>query len=207
MVYIYKKKIGTKEYYYLRASTKVNGKLVTKDLAYLGNSIKEVKNKINKLPQFSKEIRKAYKTITKFKESNYFLEQSKKIKLKKNKFLLKEELEKIEACKLHWLKIFNKLDKLTKKEILKEFIIEFAFNTTSLEGNTITLKQAQTLLIEKITPKDKPLREIYDLQNTERAFFSLFENLNKKSAVVENINVPELAQIVPSSNFQVINDS
>ena len=43
MAYIYKKIIGKKEYYYLRASEKKGGKLVTKDLAYLGSTLEDVK--------------------------------------------------------------------------------------------------------------------------------------------------------------------
>ena len=43
MVYIYKKIIGEKSYYYLRASQRKNGKLMVKDIAYLGKSIENVK--------------------------------------------------------------------------------------------------------------------------------------------------------------------
>ena len=62
MVYIYKKVIGNKEYYYLRVSEKKGNKLVTKDLAYLGSSIEEVKKALDNLPQYKEKIRKTYKT-------------------------------------------------------------------------------------------------------------------------------------------------
>jgi len=76
-------------------------------------------------------------------------------------------------------------------------VIEFAFNTTSIEGNTITLQQAKNLLEEGKTPKNKTLREIYDLQNTEKVFFDIFntnEELNHElivkihSGLMENID-------------------
>lgn len=55
MVYIYKKKIGNKEYYYLRASIRKDGKTITKDIAYLGSNVKNIKEKI---PQkYLKEIK------------------------------------------------------------------------------------------------------------------------------------------------------
>ena len=175
MVYIYKKKAGNKIYYYLRASERKNGKVIVKDLAYLGNSIEEAKKAIEKLPQYKDKIRKTYKTIHNFLESNIYLEKVKKLKLKKDKFL-GEKLNEIESCKVHYEKVFQKQDNLTKQEILKNFAIEFAHNTTAIEGNTISLKQAKKLLEEGRTPPNKTLREIYDLQNTEKVFNELIDS-------------------------------
>ena len=174
MVYIYKKIINGKPYYYLRASERKGKKIIIKDLAYLGNSIKEVRKSLEN-NKYKEQIRKTYKTIHNFIESNHWLEKAQELKLKKDIFL-GEKTEEIEACKLHYNNIFKKLDGLTKQEIWKNFIIEFAFNTTSIEGNTITLQQARNLLAEGITPENKTLREIYDLQNTEKVFLSLLNS-------------------------------
>lgn len=178
MVYIYKKKIGNKIYYYLRASERKEGKIIVKDIAYLGDNLESVKKALEKLPKYKKEIRKAYKTINNFLESNKFIEDIKKLKIKKDSFL-KDKLIEVEACKLHYNKVFKKQDKLTQQEILKNFVIEFAHNTTSIEGNTINLAEAKNLLENKTTPKDKTLREIYDLQNTEKTF-NWITKLNKE---------------------------
>ena len=188
MVYIYKKIIGNKVYYYLRVSERKGKKVIAKDVAYLGSSIEEVKKNLNKIKEYKEEIRKAYRKIHVFIESNYYLEKIKELKLKKDDFLL-DKLDEIEACKLHYNKIFNKIDKITKKEILKNFIIEYSFNTTSIEGNTINLEEAKNLLQEGLTPKDKTLREIYDLQNSEKVFFELLntkENLSHE--IITNIH-------------------
>lgn len=139
MVYIYKKTIGKKEYYYLRVSEKQSNKLVTKDLAYLGSNIDDVKKSLEKLQKYKTKIRKAYKTIHNFLESNRFINEVKNLKLKQDLFL-GEKLLEIEACKLHYSKEFQKQDSLTKQEVLKNFLIEFAYNTTSIEGNTIKIE-------------------------------------------------------------------
>ena len=175
MVYIYKKPIGDKNYYYLRASEKKGKRTITKDIAYLGSSIEEVKSNLDKLPKYKDKIRKSYKIINYFLESNHFLEKAIKLKLKQDSFL-KDKTNEAEACKIHYRETFGKLDKLTKKEIFKNYVIEFAYNTASIEGNTINLEEARNLLNEGITPKDKTLREIYDLKNTEKVFFDLLEN-------------------------------
>lgn len=177
MVYIYRKIVAGKPYYYLRASERKGKKIIIKDIAYLGNSIEDARNVLEK-KEFKEKIRKTYKTIHNFIESNHWLEQAKGSKLKKDSFL-GEKIEEVEACKLHYNHIFKKLDEITKKEILKNFIIEFAFNTTSIEGNTINLEQARKLLIDGLTPENKTLREIYDLQNSEKIFFNIL-NLNEE---------------------------
>ena len=60
MVYIYKKVIYGKPYYYLRISKRIGSKIVVKDIAYLGNDALELEKKLNKLTSHKKEIRKAY---------------------------------------------------------------------------------------------------------------------------------------------------
>ena len=92
MVYIYKKIIHGKLYYYLRVSKRNGKKVATKDIAYLGNSIEEVKKALERLSGQKKEIRKAYRTINLFLESNYYLEKIKAQKLKNDEWL-KEKLE------------------------------------------------------------------------------------------------------------------
>ena len=184
MVYIYKKKSGSRIYYYLRASERNNGKILVKDIAYLGNSLEEVKKSLNN-KKYSSQIRKAYKTIHNFLESNKYVEDIIKLKLKKDE-LLGNKLIEIEACKLHYNSEFKKQQLITKNEILKNFIIEFAYNTTAIEGNTIKLVEARNLLEEGLTPKNKSLREIYDVQNTERVFLYL---LNIKEELTHDLIV------------------
>lgn len=179
MAYIYKKPVGDKTYYYLRASERKNGKIVIKDIAYLGSSLEEVKKSLNKLPQHSEKIRKAYRTIHNFLESNRYLQKARDMKLKKDDWL-KDRMLEIEACKIHYNQQFQGQPYLTKQEIYKNFIIEFAYNTASIEGNTIKLNEARKLLDEGLTPKNRTLREIYDLQNTEKVFLSLLGKGEKK---------------------------
>ncbi len=179
MAFIYKKIIGKKEYYYLRASLTKNGKQVTKDIAYLGSDFTKIKSKLSTLSKENqKEIKKTYKTIHRFLEVNRFLDKVKKDKLKKDNFL-GNSLNLVEACRFHWNEVFNKLDVNSKEEIFNDFVVEFSYNTTSLEGNTITLKEAEKLLLDQRTPKDRTLREVYDLQNTKTVFFNYYETIPK----------------------------
>jgi Fic family protein len=180
MAYIYKKIIGKRPYYYLRVSKREGEKVITKDIAYLSNDISKIQKQLDKLPlKYKKEIRKSHKNIKKFIDSHYYLDKVKK--LKSDPYFNIEVLKKIEAIRLHYFKEFSKLDNKTKEEVFRHFLIDFAYNTTSIEGNTITLEEAEKLLKENLTPKEKTPREIFDLQNTQKVFFYLLENRPKFS--------------------------
>jgi Fic family protein len=172
MAYIYEKKIGNNSYYYLRETVKKNGKSVPKDIAYLGTTPAEAKKKLSEIKP--EKIRKSYKRIIRHLESNHYLGEIKKQKLKQDVYL-GDKLPEIEACKLHYNKEILALDALTLKETFMNFIVEFAYNTTSLEGNTITLNETYDLFFERRTPKDRDPRELYDVENTRDVFFSLLE--------------------------------
>ena len=178
MVYIYKKKAGNKNYYYLRASKRLNGKQVTKDIAYLGSTIEEARKNLPIIAKDKQEMKKSYRKISLLLETEYYQNKIKKTKLKKDDFL-GDDLEDIEASKLHYNNVFQKLDIKSKEEILEDFAIEFAYNTASLEGNTITLEEAKNFFETGRTPKDRTLREIYDLQY--KGCIVLVTNLKKEN--------------------------
>ncbi|MFQ5621650.1 MAG: Fic family protein, partial [Candidatus Nanoarchaeia archaeon] len=203
MVYVYRKVVANRSYYYLRASERKGKKVLTKDLAYLGPNIEEVKLALKSLPEYSNEIKKAYKSINRVLESNHYLELAKKLKVKQSSYLKKDLQLELEACKLHWQKVALKRDKHTFNQYIKQFVIEFAFNTTSIEGNTITLKQAADLLLEHRVPKNKTLREVYDLQNTESVFLELMgrsKSLSEK--LVINTHTKLMERIDPRVGYR-----
>ena len=182
MAYIYKKNIQGKPYYYLRISKRVKGKIVVKDIAYLGNDVSQLDIKLRKIPSlYKKEIRAAYRNIKKFVQEEYYVKKVRKLRLKENLYLDKKNHEEVEAIKLHFNNHFLKKDKNIQEETYKNFLIDFAFNTTSLEGNTITLSEANKLLKEDLTPKNRTLREVYDLKNTEKVFLDIISSKEELS--------------------------
>jgi Fic family protein len=172
MVYVFKKKIGDKYRYYLRLSKRNGSKVITKDIAYLGDNISDVKEKLLKVNKYSEEIRKSYRKINLFLKSNYYLEKAKERKFKKD-VLLADKIYDIEACHIHFKEKILTLDNKTREEIFKDFITEFTYNTTSIEGNTISLEESRLFLEEGFTPKNKTLREIFDIRNSRNVFINI----------------------------------
>ncbi|MCK5282201.1 MAG: Fic family protein [Nanoarchaeota archaeon] len=167
MAYIHVKRVGERKYYTLRISVRDGKKVIIKDLCNLGSDISKID--IDHLEKkYKEEIRKSYKTIKKFLDTNKYLEAMKKKRIKDSPYFIKEQMLNIEAIKHHYNHRFLRLDRLTQKEKLESFLINFAVNSTSIEGNTITLKEANKLFREDIIPKNKTLREVNDLTNTKK---------------------------------------
>lgn len=181
MVYIFKKQKGENSYYYLRTSTRDRDKVISKDIAYLGSDSEKIAENLENIPDIYKaEIRRAHKTINKFLQNDYYLQKAKKSKLKVDEYLTKDLLLQLESIKIHWNKEFLKQHTLTQEDFYKKYIVEFAYNSTSLEGNTITLKEAEKLLLENKTPRNKDLREIHDIKNTEIVFNVIRTGMTEK---------------------------
>lgn len=202
MAYIHVKRVGNKNYYTLRISVRKGDKVITKDLCNLGSDLSTI-NLENLEKRYKTEIRKSYKTIKKFLDSNYYLEKVKKSRFKKNPYYNKEQLLNIKAINLHFNKKFLKLNPLTQKDYYGNFLIKFAVNTTSIEGNTINLKEADRLLREGIIPKNKTIREAYDLTNTKKAINFLKEKKPKLSLeLIETIHDMLLENIDNRKGFR-----
>lgn len=153
--------------------------MAVKDIAYLGSDSALLESKLESLNKYKGEIRKAYRNIKKFIQEEYYLKKAAKLKFKEDAYIDRETLLNIEALRLHFNDHFMVMGKKIVDETYKNFLIDFAFNTTSLEGNTITLNEADKLLREKLAPKNRTLREIYDFQNTEEVFFNII-SANRK---------------------------
>lgn len=55
------------------------------------------------------------------------------------------------------------------KKIAEQLAIEWTYNSNSIEGNTLTLRETQLVLQEGITIKGKPLREHFEAFNHHKA--------------------------------------
>lgn len=188
MAYIHVKRIGNKKYYTLRISVRRENKVITKDLCNLGSDISKIN--IKKLEKkYKGNIRKSYSTLKKFLDTNHYIEKTRNLKIKKSPYFNKEQLSNIEAIRLHFNSKFTKANRLTQKQVFESFLINFAVNSTSIEGNTITLKEAHKLFKEDTIPKNRTLREVHDLTNTKTAIDILNNSKPKFDAdLIEKIH-------------------
>ncbi|WP_179320539.1 Fic family protein [Winogradskyella helgolandensis] len=66
------------------------------------------------------------------------------------------------------------LPNIVLQNIKESFIIEWTYNSNSIEGNTLSLRETQMVLQEGITIKGKSLREHFEAKNHETAIHKLY---------------------------------
>ncbi|MEK6889923.1 MAG: Fic family protein [Nanoarchaeota archaeon] len=144
MAYTEIKQVKSRKYSY-RVQSVRNGKEVNKKRVYLGVDLNEAE------------------LIEKEKEAD------KKLNLLST--LLSNEEEK----ELHKLKkLYLSQSKENLENRYEAFISLFTYDSTNIEGNTLTLQETSQLLFENITPR-KSLREINEVVNHKKAFDYLLE--------------------------------
>ena len=77
------------------------------------------------------------------------------------------------------------IDKFQIENLRKEFVIEYVFDSTSIEGNTLTLNETRLILEEGITIGGKSLREHLDVLNQKEAMDWINEFVKFKNEIKE----------------------
>ena len=82
--------------------------------------------------------------------------------------------------KMAVLKQSRPLPAIALNKIKEQLSIEWTYNSNSIEGNTLTLRETQMILQEGITVKGKSLREHFEAKNHEKAINYLFSIVNNE---------------------------
>jgi len=80
--------------------------------------------------------------------------------------------------KLAVLQQSRPLPSIALQKIKESLTIEWTYNSNSIEGNTLTLRETQMVLQEGITVKGKSLREHFEAKNHEKAIDYLYTLVN-----------------------------
>ncbi len=77
------------------------------------------------------------------------------------------------------------LNKLQLQKLKEEFLVEYVYNSTSIEGNTLNLNETRLVLQEGITIGGKSLREHLDVMNQKAAIDYIESFIKEKKAIKE----------------------
>ncbi len=190
MAYIHEKKKGEKKEYSLRVSIRKEGKIITKDLCYLGSDLSKINIKKLKNDYIKDEegIRKIKKRMEKL---NYFEKAAKK-NTKANKFFDEKQMSEINATLNHFVKNFQKIRKSVKKEIWENYKIKFITSNASLEDNLISYEETKKLLKINIPPRNKPLSHAHDLLNEKK----ILDLLEKETPTINISNLKKIHEML-----------
>ncbi len=162
MVYTELQKRGGKKYFYLVHTVRIDSKF-KKLRVFLGVNLdtdrlkKEIENKKKILEGKVSAVKEAE---SKFKMGIGFSQ----------KLFSREQKTRLDALKDSFQKSVRLADRDILKNVRESFLITYTFNTNAAEGNTITLKETELILKKGIAPKSHSLREIYEIENTMKAY-------------------------------------
>lgn len=77
------------------------------------------------------------------------------------------------------------LNKLQLQKLKEEFLVEYIYNSTSIEGNTLTLNETKLVLEEGVTIGGKSLREHLDITNQREAISYIESFIKEKKKLKE----------------------
>ena len=65
------------------------------------------------------------------------------------------------------------------QDYLNDILIRMAYHSSAIEGNTITLPETVSIILENTLPSSrKSIREFYEIENHKQAFEYLFDNID-----------------------------
>ena len=157
MVYITSKIIGKKRRFFLAKSIRI-GKEVKKILIPVGDKepgktgIDKLKETLDPLICIKEAKLKAQYTSKRYR----------------SEFFNPGEIQKLEILRLYYKNYLHKLNPGELEKYMENFLVRYVYNTTGIEGNSTTLPETAQILIKKITPSGKNIREIYEIANYEK---------------------------------------
>ena len=168
MVYLEKQKRGRRIHYYLVKTFRLPNNKFKKIRHPIGSSLREYTKKEEKElirkynPVFTKLILETLpQNLTDFKHEIFW---------NKTRLYTKEDIKDFQELKRIykiWRKSTN-LDIQSKTE--EQFLIQHIYDTNRAEGNTFTLKDTELLLTKGIIDSIHKKREIFEIENTAKAF-------------------------------------
>lgn len=89
----------------------------------------------------------------------------------------------------------DKLPKETYQSIVDDFDLRFTHESTKIEGNTLSIAEVKTLLVDKVSIGGKDLRELYEVTNNQKAYKLIKNRLEEGAALNEEL-IKDIHQVV-----------
>ncbi|MEK6943167.1 MAG: Fic family protein [Nanoarchaeota archaeon] len=93
---------------------------------------------------------------------------------------------KIKEIKSKYDKEQNNLPAEEKQKLIEDFLVHFIYNSSKIEGSSLSLDDTKGLFLHNTTPKNKPLNEVRETEGYRKAFYSMMEFKGKLSLSIVN---------------------
>lgn len=92
---------------------------------------------------------------------------------------MKDKLKRLEEKKSYYEKHKNIISKVALEKYELDFAIRYTHESTKIEGNTLSLIENKMIIEDRMSIGGKALREIYEVENHNKAFQYVKDNIKK----------------------------
>ena len=80
---------------------------------------------------------------------------------------------RIKGIKANYQKEQRKLPKAEKEKVIEDFLVHFIYDSSKIEGSSLSLNDTKGLFLHNITPKNKPVKDVKEAEGYREAFYSM----------------------------------
>ena len=124
---------------------------------------------------------------------------------------MKDKLKRLEDKKNYYDKHKINVDRQILEKYELDFAIRYTHESTKIEGNTLSLIENKLIIEDRISVGGKPLREIYEVENHNKAFKYVKNNIKKEqrldSNVIKDIHEILMDNIMPGGIYRYVDVS
>lgn len=96
-------------------------------------------------------------------------------------FYREEWLPQLEEIFNYNKKSQKQIPKSILKKLLESFSVNFTYHTQRIEGSALTLRETSNILVDGITPSQKPQSDMIEAKQHQKIFFEMLEHKKKIS--------------------------
>ena len=123
------------------------------------------------------------------------------IVITKKGYAMKKDFEKLHD-RLTCINInHEKISKEFIESYKEDFDIRFSHESTKMEGNTLSIFEVKTLLVDNLSVPGKALREIYEVLNCKKAFEHIEKCIDNKIPLSEEV-IKDIHELLVNNIFR-----
>src|SRR3989338_3135463 len=80
---------------------------------------------------------------------------------------------RLKDIKANYQKEQKKLPKTEKEKVIEDFLVHFIYDSSKIEGSSLSLNDTKGLFLHNITPKNRPVKDVREAEGYREAFYSM----------------------------------
>ena len=100
---------------------------------------------------------------------------------------MKDKLKRLEEKKIYYEKHKDIIPKSILEKYEMDFAIRYTHESTKIEGNTLSLIENKLIIEDRMSIGGKSLREVYEVENHNKAFQYVKDNIKKDIGLNSNV--------------------